>query len=117
MCFIDMTIAIMSDLCEMLCGFCVSIADWFKMIGGYIGVWIYAIFMSHPEKERMTWFQHWKRSWWFAGNSLYAGFALLCHGLFPCMFEYTGSTVVNKMHKELNTKPPLSTANSLAKLK
>lgn len=57
-----------------------------------------SIFTEHPEEVGETYFQHMAHSFSFGWRMLKAGFCCLCHGLFPFMFEKTGSGTITELH-------------------
>jgi hypothetical protein len=65
---------------------------------------LYKLFLEHPKKENMTYFQHFRRAIYFSFKLSQATICLLIHGLFPKYFEYTGSNIIKQIYQEINKR-------------
>lgn len=66
------------------------------------------IFTEHPDSVGESYFTHLKFACFFAVNMLGAGLACFVHGIFPFLFETTGSDILIKMmHKIIERKPDM----------
>jgi hypothetical protein len=59
------------------------------------------LFVEHPETVGETYFQHLRQASGFAVCMFCGGLACLMHGLFPFMFERTGSDKIRNLHSRM----------------
>ncbi len=59
------------------------------------------IFTTHPRSIGEGYFAHQRVAFGFAASLLGAGLAAAIHGLFPCLFETTGSSTVARLHARM----------------
>lgn len=62
------------------------------------------LFTKHPASVGETYSEHFKAATSFGIPMILAGFACSLHGLFPFMFEKTGSNLVRKLYERMVTK-------------
>lgn len=55
---------------------------------------------GHLKDEKMNYFEHFKIAITLSYYSFKASIVLLCHAVYPDIFQYTGSSII----KELNRK-------------
>jgi hypothetical protein len=68
------------------------------------------IFFEHPSSNKMTYKQHLYQAWVMAFQMLLGFIVLFIHGLFPILFQKTGSNIIKELHKKvLLNAPPLTT--------
>lgn len=60
------------------------------------------IFLKHPEKKNMTYFEHLKHACSYSIQSLGCSIIFVIHGFIPCLFKKTGSIMINQMNNQLN---------------
>ena len=60
------------------------------------------IFLKHPEEQNMTYFEHLKHSCSYAVQAVGCSLVFFVHGVVPCLFQKTGSTMVEHLHDQLN---------------
>lgn len=60
------------------------------------------IFLQHPEEQSMTYFEHLKHACCYGIQALGCSLAFFVHGVVPCLFEKTGSTLIKNLHDQLN---------------
>ena len=58
-------------------------------------------FSAHPRTVGETYSQHLGVSLRFSGSLLLAALAALVHGVFPFLFERTGSRIVGRLHERI----------------
>ena len=58
------------------------------------------IFLKHPEEQNMTYFKHLKHACSYGIQTCSP--AVIIHGFIPCLFEKTGSTMIQNLHDRLN---------------
>ncbi|MEO0441232.1 MAG: DUF6356 family protein [Pseudomonadota bacterium] len=61
------------------------------------------LFTEHPRTVGETYSEHFVMASSFGVPMILAGFACLLHGIFPFMFERTGSNLVRKLHDRMVT--------------
>ena len=59
------------------------------------------IFTTHPRAIGESYFAHQRVAFGFAVSLLLAGLAAAVHGIFPCLFETTGSRAVARLHARM----------------
>lgn len=59
------------------------------------------IFTTHPNSVGENYFQHMRMAFTFGGRLLAASTACFLHGLFPFLFERTGSEAIRLLHEEM----------------
>ena len=59
------------------------------------------LFTEHPEQVGETYSEHFAMASSFGIPMIFAGFACLLHGIFPFMFEKTGSNLVRKLYDRM----------------
>ena len=59
------------------------------------------LFCEHPETVNETYFEHLMFATGFGIRMIAAGLACMAHGLFPFLFETTGSRCVRNLHAHL----------------
>ena len=62
---------------------------------------IHSIFIKHPEEQNMTYYEHFKHACSYGFRSLQCSFVFIIHGIVPCLFENTGSTMIRKINDDL----------------
>lgn len=60
------------------------------------------IFLKHPEEQNMTYFKHLKHACSYSIQTLGYSIVFMIHGFIPCLFEKTGSTMIQNLHDRLN---------------
>lgn len=70
-------------------------------------------FTRHPASVGESYFQHLCAAWSFGFTMAFGAGACLLHGLFPFLFERTGSAVVSDLHGRMRRRidSPTSGAN------
>ena len=63
---------------------------------------LYSIFIKHPEEQNMTYFEHLKHACSYALQAVGCSFIFVIHGFIPCLFEKTGSTMIQELNYKLN---------------
>ena len=63
---------------------------------------LYSIFIKHPEEQNMTYFEHLKHAFSYGLEALYCSIIFIVHGFIPCLFEKTGSTMIQHLHSKLH---------------
>lgn len=61
-------------------------------------------FTDHPASVGETYSEHLTAATSFGFPMILAGFACVLHGLFPFLFEQTGSNLVRKLYERMVTK-------------
>lgn len=61
------------------------------------------LFVAHPETIGETYFQHLRHASSFSFSMISGGVACLLHGLFPFLFERTGSDKIRALHDRMIT--------------
>jgi hypothetical protein len=59
---------------------------------------------KHLASVNESYFQHLGFALFFAARLFAAGFAVLVHALIPCLFEKTGSRIINQLHDRLHNR-------------
>jgi len=59
------------------------------------------LFTEHPESVGETYWQHMGMALSFAGRMLAASVCCAVHGLFPFLFERTGSRCIENLHDRM----------------
>jgi hypothetical protein len=60
------------------------------------------IFLKHPEEQNMTYIEHLKHACSYALQAFRCSFIFIIHGFIPCLFEKTGSTMIQELNYKLN---------------
>lgn len=60
------------------------------------------IFLKHPEEQNMTYFEHLKHACSYAVQAVGCSLIFVVHGFIPCLFEKTGSTMIQQLNDRLN---------------
>jgi hypothetical protein len=60
------------------------------------------VFVKHPEEQNMTYFQHLKHACCYSVQALGCSLVFMVHGIVPCLFEKTGSIMVDRLHIQLH---------------
>lgn len=60
------------------------------------------VFVKHPEEQKMTYFQHLKHACCYSVQALGCSLVFMVHGIVPCLFEKTGSIMVDRLHIQLH---------------
>jgi hypothetical protein len=63
----------------------------------------YSLFLEHPKSLGMTYFEHFKRAISMCIQSGAASFALFVHAFVPKYFPDTGSTIIKKLNKDIES--------------
>jgi hypothetical protein len=58
-------------------------------------------FTAHPRTVGETYLQHQRAAFYYAGSLFLAGLAAIIHGLVPCLFEHTASSMVTRLHARM----------------
>lgn len=64
----------------------------------------YKLFLKHPQKENMSYFQHFCRAIKLSASSFKASVFLLVHAFVPKYFEHDGSDTINNMYRQINKR-------------
>lgn len=56
---------------------------------------------QHLNDANKSYFEHQKFAFKASLNCLKASFTALVHGIYPAFFEYTTSSIIKKMHKDM----------------
>lgn len=59
------------------------------------------LFTTHPRSVGETYFEHMRVASSFGWPLLGAGFACLLHGIFPFLFQHTGSSTVRRLYARM----------------
>ena len=60
------------------------------------------VFVKHPEEQKMTYFEHLKHACSYSVQALSCSLVFMVHGFVPCLFEKTGSVMVQRIHNQLH---------------
>ena len=60
------------------------------------------VFIKHPEEQKMTYFEHLKHACSYSVQALGCSLVFMVHGFVPCLFEKTGSIMIQRLHDRLN---------------
>ena len=60
------------------------------------------VFVKHPEEQKMTYFEHFKHACCYSVQALGCSLIFMVHGIVPCLFEKTGSIMVQRLHSQLH---------------
>ena len=60
------------------------------------------VFVKHPEEQNMTYFEHLKHACCYSVRALGCSLVFMIHGFVPCLFEKTGSVMVDRLHIQLH---------------
>lgn len=60
------------------------------------------VFVKHPEEQKMTYFEHLKHACSYSVQALGCSLVFMVHGFVPCLFEKTGSVMVQRIHNQLH---------------
>ncbi len=71
------------------------------------------IFASHPRALGEDYFTHQRAAFSYAASLLGAAIAAAVHGVFPCLFETTGSRIVARLHGRMAARLRASMPPSL----
>lgn len=69
-------------------------------------------FTRHPASVDETYGEHMATAWSFAFPMLLAGLACFLHGIFPFLFETTGSRCVKRLHGRMTHRGRKPEANT-----
>ncbi len=61
------------------------------------------IFTDHPASVGETYFEHMGRASYFAGRMFVASICCFLHGVFPFLFQVTGTRAINHLHQRMVT--------------
>jgi len=61
------------------------------------------VFLGHPRSRGETYWQHQRRALRFGSSMVAAGIACLVHAVIPAVFVRTASTVVLRLHDQMQT--------------
>lgn len=64
---------------------------------------------SHLQQVNQTYFQHFKHSIYYSGQSLKATFFFLIHAIFPDVFVDNGSTTIAELNTTISQNKPKET--------
>lgn len=59
------------------------------------------VFLKHPEEQKMTYFEHLKHACSYSVQALGCSLVFMVHGFVPCLFEKTGSIMIQRLHDRL----------------
>lgn len=59
------------------------------------------VFVKHPEEQKMTYFEHLKHACSYSVQALGCSLVFMVHGFVPCLFEKTGSVMIQRLHDRL----------------
>ena len=54
--------------------------------------------MNHLINRNITYFQHLRKTFYYASISFYAGFVFIIHGIYPDILENKGSNSIKKLN-------------------
>ena len=60
------------------------------------------VFVKHPQEQNMTYFEHLKHACCYSVRALGCSLVFMIHGFVPCLFEKTGSLMVDRLHIQLH---------------
>ena len=60
------------------------------------------VFVKNPEVQNMTYFEHLKHACSYSVQALGCSLVFMVHGFVPCLFEKTGSIMIQRLHDRLN---------------
>ena len=60
------------------------------------------VFVKLPEEQNMTYFEHLKHACCYSVRALGCSLVFMIHGFVPCLFEKTGSVMVDRLHIQLH---------------
>ena len=60
------------------------------------------IFLQHPEEQNMTYFEHLQHALSYGIKAFGCSLAFIVHGFIPCLFEKTGSVMLERLNDQLN---------------
>jgi hypothetical protein len=63
---------------------------------------INCMFLKHPEKQNMTYFEHLQHACSYGIQALGCSLIFIVHGFIPCLFEKTGSAMIKNLNDRLN---------------
>ena len=58
--------------------------------------------MAHPANKGITYGEHLRQAWYMAFRMGYGSVCLLLHGIFPFMYETTGTRTVKRLYREIH---------------
>ena len=77
------------------------------VIGSFVSHWenhaVKRLFVEHPETVGESYFEHLQAASGFGSRMIICGCACLLHGIFPFLFERTGSKAVTELHDRMVT--------------
>jgi hypothetical protein len=82
------------------------LAYWYyysNKLGDKAGNMIRRFFIKHPNSVGENYFQHLANATSFGLRMLIASLACLVHGIFPFLFERTGSATISELHDDMIT--------------
>lgn len=63
--------------------------------------WVISVFLFHPNLTGLSYPEHLFQAWNLAMRSLFAGLVLIIHGIFPFVFEDTGTAVLIETYHQV----------------
>jgi hypothetical protein len=60
------------------------------------------IFLQHPEEQNMTYLEHLQHALSYGIKAFGCSLAFVVHGFVPCLFEKTGSVMLEHLNNQLN---------------
>ena len=60
------------------------------------------VFLQHPEEQNMTYLEHLKHACSYGIQALGCSIIFIVHGFIPCLFEKTGSSMIEHLNSQLN---------------
>jgi hypothetical protein len=62
---------------------------------------MFPLFTKHPASVGETYFEHLGSAGGFGSRMIIAGLACLVHGIFPFLFQRTGSTTISTLYQRM----------------
>jgi hypothetical protein len=60
------------------------------------------VFLKHPQEQNMTYIEHLKHACSYGIHALGCSIIFIVHGFIPCLFEKTGSSMLEDLNYQLN---------------
>lgn len=60
------------------------------------------VFLQHPEEQNMTYLEHLKHACYYGIQALGCSIIFMVHGFVPCLFEKTGSVMLEQLNEQLH---------------
>ena len=70
------------------------------------------VFLQHPKEQNMTYLEHLKCACSYSIQSLGCSIAFIVHGFIPCLFEKTGSTMLEDLNGQIKQVHTTNTKNN-----